>query len=303
MNILIFGATGFIGQELTYELIKHHQVTVVSRNLSKINKIFDDTVNKKEVDYKNTEQISQIMAQNDVVINLAGEGITSSLWTKKQKQKILNSRIKVGSLITKSIAGAAKKPDLLIQASAVGYYGYNVEANISEDSPQGEGFLAHVTEQWEKSTQEVEKYGVRHVIIRTGVVFGSSGGMLSKLLQPIKYFMGAQLGNGRNYISWIHLDDEVRAIKHIINTKHPEGVYNLTSPEPVQSKELNNIAGKLLRRPVWLRIPKFILTLLLGDMAKELLLSDQKVYPDKLIQEGFHFNYENVSVALSAILK
>jgi len=303
MRVLIFGATGFIGQELTNKLIGNHNITAVSRSLPKINRIFGDNVNKKEVDYKNTEQISQIISQNDIVVNLAGESIASNVWTKKQKQKMLRSRIRVGNLITKSIEEATNKPTLLIQSSAIGYYGYHTQKNTTEESPKGEGFLAELTKQWENSTKNIELYGVRRAIVRTGIVLGLYGGMLPKLMLPIKYFFGNQLGNGRNYISWIHVTDQIRAIEHIINNNQSKGIYNLTSTEPVQSRELNKIIGKILNRPVWLRAPKYILTLFLGDMAKELLLSDQKVYPDKLLNEGFQFKYENVSDALSSILK
>lgn len=303
MKILLFGATGFIGRHLTESLLeKNYNITVVSRNPTKANQLFKNKVNTFSFQKNHMDELSETISKHDIIINLAGENIASKVWTKKQKQKIVDSRVRLGMSITKAIANAEKKPQLLIQGSAIGYYGFQTEKRCTEKSYQGKGFLAEVTEKWEKSTQEVEKYGVKRIIIRTGVVLGKTDGLLPKLVTPIKLYLGANLGKGDNYISWIHVEDEVRAILHLISNKNSKGIYNLATPNPVTSKKLNNIIAKKLKRPIWLSIPSFIIKIILGEMGKELLLANQIVYPDKLQKERFTFNYPEIESTISSFM-
>lgn len=302
-KILIFGATGFIGRELTKYLQESNEIYVISRNPDKAKKVFNNAINIINWDFKDVKILSEVFSSMNVIVNLAGENIAAKLWTKNQKQKILNSRIDIGKLISEAIVLMNKKPELLIQASAIGYYGYNSNENCNENSPKGKGFLAEVTEKWENSTKELELHGVKRIIIRTGVVMGVRGGIFPKLVKPVKLFLGSNFGEGNNCISWIHIKDEIRAIGHLINNESSKGIYNLVSSQPIQSKHLNQIIGKLLKRPIWFRIPKKILYQLFGKMAYELLLADQKVYSSKFESEGFNFLFSNAEDAVADLIK
>lgn len=304
MKILIFGATGFIGKALTnYLYERNHEIAIISRNKAKAKNIFSMNIQILEWDFKNTDTLSKIISHIDVIINLAGENIASKLWTKKHKVKIINSRILLGNLITDAIAISANKPELLIQASAIGIYGYDISNVCTENSKKGTGFLAYVSEIWENSTQKVSEFGVKRIVIRTGIVLGRNGGMFPILIKPIKYFIGHNFGKGTNWISWIHLEDEIKAIEFLIENNKSAGIYNLTAPQPVMSSEINKLIGARLKRPIWFKIPSSFLKLLLGEMAKELLLSNQKVKPEKLLSEGFCFKFQTIKEAIDSIIK
>ncbi|HSH52194.1 MAG TPA: TIGR01777 family oxidoreductase [Bacteroidales bacterium] len=303
-QITIFGATGFIGTALTQHLMdKKYTVTAVTRNKNKAQKSLDERVTIFQWDYKNISKLSELLDQTDVIINLAGANIASKLWTRKQKQKILNSRINAGQKITQAIEKTKQKPQLFIQGSAIGYYGYDTKERCTEKAPKGDGFLAYVTDEWEKSTLKVELYGVRRAIIRTGMVLGKSGGIFPKLTKPLKYFVGANFGNGEQGFSWIHLSDEIRAIEFIVKNHQLSGIFNLTAPQPVKSKTFNKIVAKALNRPVWLIIPKFICALIPGNMGKEVFLANQWVIPSQLQESGFTFSYVNLTEAVNQLIK
>jgi hypothetical protein len=304
IRITIFGATGFIGTALTQHLMNEKlMVTAVTRNKNKAQKSLGERVKIFQWDYKNISKLTELLEQTDVIINLAGANIASKLWTQKHKQKILNSRINTGQKITKAIERTKHKPQLLIQGSAIGYYGYDTKKNCTEKAPKGEGFLAYVTEEWEKSTQKVESYGVRRAIIRTGMVLGKSGGIFPKLIKPIQYFAGANFGHGEQGFSWIHLTDEIRAIEFIIKNHQLSGIFNLTAPNPVKSKTFNQIVAKALKRPVWLKIPAAILRLIPGNMGNEIFLANQWVIPSQLQANSFTFSYPNLSEAVNQLIK
>ncbi|MFP4023697.1 MAG: TIGR01777 family oxidoreductase [Thiohalospira sp.] len=303
-RITIIGATGFIGTALTHHLIeKSYEVTAISRNKNKAEKLLGAKVRVFQWDYKDASILADVFEQTDVVINLAGENIASKLWTQKQKQKILNSRINIGEKITEAIDKTKQKPGLLIQGSAIGYYGIDTIKSCNEKSPKGEGFLAYVIDEWEKSTEKMEYFGVRRVIIRTGVVLGIAGGIIPKLIKPIKYYVGANIGSGKQWFSWIHLTDEIRAIEFFIQKKQLSGIFNLTAPNPVQSKTFNKTVAKALNRPVWLKIPAFMIKLLPGNMGKEIFLTSQKVIPSRLQENGFTFSYPELVNAVNNLIK
>lgn len=302
-RITITGATGFIGKALTMHLLKNgYQVSIISRSRNKAKAIFQSKVNIYEWDYNDLSILINIIEKTDVFINLAGENIAGKLWTQKQKQKILNSRINIGQKITEAIKVAIKKPELLIQASAIGYYGYDTQETCTENTPKGDGFLAHVTTEWEKSTEDINRYGVKKSIIRTGIVMGNQNGIFPKLVKPIFYYLGANFGNGNNWLSWIHLKDQVRAIEFLIENQKLTGIFNLTAPNPLKSKTFNKIIAQNLNRPLWFNIPAVILKLVLGQMARELLLANQKVEPQRLLDAGFIFTFNSAEQAVQALL-
>lgn len=303
-RITILGATGFIGSALTqYLLEKNYKVAAISRNKNKAENLLGQDVKVYQWDYKDASKLADIFEQTDVVINLAGENIAAKLWTQKQKQKILNSRINIGEKINEAIDKTKQKPGLLIQGSAIGYYGFDTKNSCSETTSIGDGFLAYVTNEWEKSTEKAESSGIRRVIIRTGMVLGNAGGIFPQLIKPIKYFVGANLGSGKQWFSWIHLTDEIRAIEFLIQNHHLSGIFNLTAPNPVQSKTFNRMVAKALNRPLWLKIPAFILKLLPGNMGKEIFLASQKVIPSRLQENEFSFTYPELANAVNNLIK
>lgn len=303
MRILIFGATGFIGKELTNYLVdKKHEIAVISRNKKKAEAIFSNNIQIIEWDFQSPYTLSRYITNFEVIINLAGENIASKLWTKKHKENIIKSRVQIGNLLTHSISQSEIKPKLLIQASAIGFYGSHTKDICTEKSLKGSGFLAQVSDEWERSTEKVSEFGVKRIVIRTGVVLGKNGGMFPKLIIPIKYFMGSNFGKGDNFLSWIHIHDEIRAIEFLINNEESSGIYNLVAPNPITASELNKLIGRNLKRPVWLSFPKFIIKIIFGNMANELFLADQKVVPSKLLKEKFVFKYGNPSFAIESLL-
>ena len=216
MKILIFGATGFIGKNVIRILSSEkYELNVVSRNKKKAEQIFLNKVKNFEWNYTDENKLSELLSHNDIIINLAGESISGKFWTKKQKQKILNSRVELAEKISRALVNLKNKPKQIIQSSAIGYYGNNTVAICDESSNKGDGFLSDVCEKWESALQ-VQNYSVHKVIIRTGVVLGKDGGMMPKLSFPIKYFMGSVFGKGNNMVSWIHVNDFVNAIEYLI---------------------------------------------------------------------------------------
>jgi uncharacterized protein (TIGR01777 family) len=297
MQITIFGATGFIGKELVKHLIeKDHKVTIITRNKEKHYKEVDPWVTIHDYTFNS---LLDVINQTEIIINLAGENIGNGLWTKKRKHRILTSRINTGNLITKLGEKAEKKPRLLIQASATGFYGFNLQNTCDENCSKGNGFLADVCEKWERSTESVIKFGIQRSVIRTGIVFGNSGGIIPKLLLSFRFYISVLLGNGNNYLPWIHIEDEIRAIEHILTIPNPKKTYNLAAPEPVTMRDIIKELSKTHNPIIRIMIPDKFLNLILGDLAKEMLLANQRITPMNLINEGFKFKYDHPKSAIN----
>jgi len=303
MKVVITGATGFIGSALCKELHKDYQVIALSRDASRAAKSIGDWAKAVEWDGRTTG--SWLGAANGAlaIINLAGENIASGRWTESKKAGILHSRTDSTRAVIEAIKQMDKKPAVVIQASAIGYYGPRRDEQLDENSTPGKGFLANVCQRTESFAKQIEALGVRCVIIRTGVVLGRDGGAFEKLAKPFRFFLGGHLGSGRQWFSWIHLDDEVAAIKFLIENEDLKGAFNLTAPEPVTMKEFCKILGKVMHRPCWLNVPAFAARLALGEMAEEMLLSGQKVLPKRLLNTDFNFKYTNVKSALKDIIR
>jgi len=236
------------------------------------------------------------------IINLAGENISQGRWNQSKKAGILHSRLDATRAVVAAIKLIGNKPSVVVQASAIGYYGSSRTEEFNENSQPGKGFLADVCKKVELCTEPIEGLGVRLVIIRTGVVLGRDGGALPNLVKPFKMFFGGHPGSGRQWFSWISLEDQVAAIRFLLENEKQRGVFNLTAPEPVTMKGFCKTLGKVLKRPSLLFVPGFVLRLMLGEMADEMILSGQKVVPEKLVNAGFHFKYTKVEDALKAIL-
>ncbi|MGQ9843675.1 MAG: TIGR01777 family oxidoreductase [Spirochaetota bacterium] len=300
-TIIITGGTGFIGTNLTQKLLtKGYSVVILTRNPDRFLS-HTESLTYVKWDGKTAEGWGNLVNEAKAIINLAGESIASTRWTDKKKSKILQSRTDAGNAIIDAIKKAKHQPEVLIQASAIGYYGSRSES-LNETSSPGLGFLPDVAIQWEASTKEATTYGIRHVIIRTGLVLGENDGFLKILIPVFKWYLGGYFGDGKQWMSWIHIEDEVNAIIHCLEDNTIKGPVNVVSPNPVESKYFYKTLANVLHRPCLFKIPKFAIRLLLGQMAEELILSSQKVYPDVLISAKFNFTYTNLFEALYSLL-
>ena len=247
----------------------------------------------------------KLLTDMDVVVNLSGEGIGNKRWTALQKKKILSSRIQAGKAIIDAIKvvskNADKFPKTLVQVSAIGYYGPSRDEEIVETTSPGKDFLARVCVDWENSTKEAEDFGIRRIIIRTGLVLSKGGGVLARILLPFRLFAGGPIGSGKQWYSWIHIRDEVEAIRFLVESESASGAYNLTAPNPLTNAEFGRQAAKALHRPYWLSAPAAALRLALGEMST-LVLDGQKVLPKRLVEAGFQFNYTNLDSALQELV-
>lgn len=306
MKVAITGATGFVGSRLVERLhAQGNQILVFSRNPAKAKQVFPANTypNLEIIPYTPTESGSwqQSIAGCDAVVNLSGEPIAEKRWTPEQKQTILNSRKLGTQKIVEAINQANPKPSVLVNSSAIGYYGTSETAAFDETSSAGNDFLSTVCKEWETEAQKVKDSGTRLVIVRTGIVLGM-GGALAKMLPPFKMFAGGPIGSGRQWFSWIHRDDLVNLILFALSHPEIEGVLNGTAPNPVRMNELAQTLGEVLNRPSWLPVPSFVLEGLLGDGA-QVVLEGQQVLPKRTLSQSFEYQYSTLKPALTEIVK
>jgi hypothetical protein len=236
----------------------------------------------------------------DGVVNLAGEPIAEGRWTPERKQEILNTRKLGTQKIVEAIAKSQPQPSVLVNTSAIGYYGTSETASFDEDSANGKDFLAQVCQEWEAEARKLKDTNVRLVILRFGIILGN-GGALGKMITPFKLFAGGPIGTGQQWFSWIHLDDIVSLIIQALTKSTMEGVYNGTAPQPVSMNDLSTTMGKVMNRPSWLPVPGFAIEAILGDGAK-VVLEGQQVLPKRTLESGFEYQYPNLQSALTQIL-
>ncbi|MFZ1082569.1 MAG: TIGR01777 family oxidoreductase [Candidatus Kryptoniota bacterium] len=297
MKIAITGATGFIGKCLTNFLLnERHEVIALSRDVNHANSVFGKKVRALKWSTDNENELLREFDGSDAIVNLAGENIGSSLWTKRKRREILESRVRSGQLITKLIRLMKNPPEVLIQASAVGYYGTRGDNILTENSDCGKGFLPEVAVEWEKSTAAVETSGVRCATIRSGVVLSSYGGAFPKLALPYKLHLGTTLGSGKQWIPWIHYEDEINAIYYLIRNPTSSGIYNLVAPVPAKMNDVCKEIG-----PTLFKIPSGLVKLFLGKMADETILVSQRVVPERLLKEGFQFKFRDIKEAIKNV--
>lgn len=297
MKVIITGASGIIGKALTQALHQQeHDVIGLSRNPDRYR---DDIIPYLQWDAKSGDGWYSEIDETTVIVNLAGENIGAGRWSNDRKERILNSRIYAGKAVVDAIQRAESKPLAVIQMSAIGYYESNVDKEQTEEDPKGEGFLADVVEEWEKSTDEVDDLGVRRVILRTGPVLTKEGGALPRMALPVKLFVGGKLGDGKQMFPWIHLKDVVGVLLYAMENDI-QGVYNLTAPNPVTNKEMTKALGKVFRRPTFLFVPAFVIRILFGEMAT-VVLDGQNGVPEKLEKAGYKFQFDDVENALRDI--
>ncbi|MEA4909346.1 MAG: TIGR01777 family oxidoreductase [Anaerolineaceae bacterium] len=301
MEILITGGTGFIGRFLIPELARGgHHVTVLTRRPPAPSS--DGAVDWLAWDAETAAGWGTHLEQTDAIINLAGENIGARRWTAGQKQRILDSRMKAGQAIVEAVERSAHKPAVLLQSSAVGYYGALDERAVNEEAPPGKDYLAQVAVAWEESTRAVETQGVRRIRLRSGLVLARQGGSFPRMLLPFQLFAGGPLGRGNQYWSWIHMLDEVRAIRFLLEHPQAEGAYNLTGPEPVPMRHFGRALARDFHRPYWLPAPAWALQVLLGEMSL-LVLEGQRVLPERLLALGFAFHFPSIEEALADLAR
>lgn len=290
MRILISGASGLVGTALCAYLEScGHTIGALSRSRMKNQPWWD--LSTGEINWGPEPDF-------EVVIHLAGENIASGRWDRRTKERIRMSRVSGTTLLAQSLAEKEHKPRLLISASAIGFYGDRGDEELTEESDAGRGFLAQICQEWEEACAPASAAGIRTVNTRLGMVLSPNGGALQKMLPPFRLGLGGPLGNGRQFISWIDIDDLCRAIGHIIQTQSLQGPVNLVSPEPVRNKEFAATLGRVIERPAVLAVPSPALRLLLGEMADALLLSSVRVVPQKLQDSGFTFTHPDLYGAL-----
>jgi len=301
MRVLITGGSGLIGRALTANLARNgNEVIVLSRRPERIIGL-PTGVRAEWWDGHTIEGWSSLADGADAVVNLAGENISAGRWTEEHKRSILESRLNAGRAVVQAIEAAAHKPRVVIQASGVGYYGPQGDEEITEETPPGHDFLARVAIEWEASTAFLEALRVRRVVIRTGVVLSATGGALARILLPFRLFVGGRLGSGRQWFPWIHIADEVGAIRFLIENEIASGPFNLTAPIPLTNAEFSQLLGQRLRRPVLMPTPAFGLRLFFGEMAT-ILLDGQRAIPRRLLQLGFPFQFPGAGSALRDLL-
>ena len=298
MNIVISGASGLVGTALQERLrAEGHSVTNLVRKAP-------SNDNESQWDPVAGTIDTDVIAQAEAVINLSGAGIGDRRWSQSYRKTLLDSRTLTTSLLASTLASLANDGTqrTLLNSSAIGIYGARGDEEITESSEHGDGFLADICLEWEAATTPAEEAGVRVVHLRTGIVMSKRGGVLKKLLPLFKLGLGGRLGSGRQWQSWISIDDEVGAIVHLLSTS-TEGAVNLTAPNPVTNKEFTTALGKAVRRPTIFSVPGFAPKLLVGSQfAEELLLTGQRVLPTKLQESGYEFTHQTLEEALAAVL-
>lgn len=304
-KILVTGATGMLGKSIVSRLCsKGAFVRILTTDKKKARSVFEKQYTVQPFEWKNFDDpisLTEIIEDSDAIINLAGANVGNKRWTKEYMKEIYSSRIEVTKLLVNSIKLCKKKPECLINASAVGYYGFTGNSILTEDSGPGDDFLAMLCRDWEAEAMKAVQLSVRVAIIRGGIVLGKNEGALKELLGPFKFSVGVYQGNGNQWMSWIHINDITDAYLFALENPYLRGAVNACSPEPVTNKQMITTIAKVLNKKIILPVPGFILKIVVGKFAEN-LLTGQKVYPKKLIEESFIFRYPELKEALKNLL-
>ncbi len=300
MNILIAGASGFIGAELVKALEPEHNITVLGRDVHTLQKRFS-----KNISMNTWEQLPQLDATSyDVVINLCGHNIAASRWNDAVKEKLIHSRTDTNTQLINWLISKKAKPRFIC-ANAVGIYGLQINGDLAqfdENSPidieHPRDFLSEIGVRWQESLAPATKEGIAVTTVRFGVVLKKNQGFLKKIAPSFRMGMGSILGDGRQIISWVHIDDVIASILFLLNRPDLTGAFNITSPNPISQEEFARMLANILHRPLLLKIPAKIIQILLGEMGDCLLLRGQRVIPKRLIEEGYQFAYPQCADAL-----
>jgi len=300
MKILITGGTGFVGTQLTSRLIQdNHEVTLLSRSAKRSGET-SRGMSYLQGDPTQKGAWQEAIKNHDAVINLAGASIFSK-WTEEHKRAIRESRLNTTRNIVEGMPSSPPKQFTLLSTSAVGYYGFCGDEELTEESPHGEDFLAQIAVEWEREALKAGDKGARVVITRFGIVMGEKGGALSQMIPLFKKYIGGPIGSGRQWFSWVHIKDLAEAFTFLL--RHPEisGPVNICSPNPVKNEDLAKALGKALHRPSFIPAPAFLVKLALGEFGS-VILEGQRVIPKRLLDSGFAFQYPEIDKALQEIV-
>jgi len=298
MKIVVAGGSGFIGESLVRRLVaRGDDVAVLSRNPANVR-----SGRGVQWDGKSPGAWTSEIAGAGAVINLAGENVGEGRWTEERKRRLIDSRLNATNAIVAALNNAAPRQRTLINASAVGYYGFDRDEEIDEKSSKGRGFLADLTDKWESAASAAQPVA-RVVILRFGVVLAADGGALQKMMLPFRFGAGGPVGSGKQWMSWVDRDDLLSAIQWALDRESVRGTYNVTAPDPVRNRDFAKILGRVMHRPSIMPAPAFALRLAFGDMAGEVLLGGQRVLPRRAQSEGFRFTYSELEPALLHIVK
>ena len=297
MNIAVTGSTGLVGSALVPFLkTRGHHVLRIVRSA-------DDLAGEDVAWDPNTGRIDAGRLEAlDAVVHLAGENVAARRWDAEQKERIRASRVQGTGLLCQTLAKLRQPPGALVSASAIGFYGDRGEQELDEESPSGNGFLPEVCRAWEAATKPATEAGIRVVHVRFGIILSPKAGALSKMLKPFRLGLGGRIGSGRQWMSWIALDDALGCIDHVIGKNSLCGPVNAVTPNPVTNREFTRTLGRILRRPTLLPIPRFMARLAFGEMADELLLASTRVVPRALLDSNYQYLYADLEGALRHLL-
>jgi hypothetical protein len=296
MNILIAGGSGFLGSALTTRLARYnHRVFILTRQGPK-----SDRHIRWDVD--STGKWVQCLNEMDAVVNVTGFGLEHWPWTQRQKQRFIDSRVVPGRVLVEAFEKASRRPGVFVQASGINRYGLRGEGIADESTPPADDFLAQLTVHWENATRPVEALGVRRIITRNAVVLDQHAGQFPLMALPVRLFFGGKLGDGRNALNWIHLDDYTRAVQFLLEHESAHGPFNLIAPALTSGEEFLRTTARVLHRPFWLHLPKWLLRIPLGEMSV-VLTEGRRAQPKRLSELGFRFEFGNLEDALKDLLR
>lgn len=309
MNIVVAGGTGFLGTPLVERLTGlGHEVVVLTRSPGHAS---DRPPRVRDVQWnpmasagpESKDDWTRVLDGADAVINLAGAGIADKRWSAARKREIRDSRVFATRALAEAVRAAAKRPDVFVQGSAVGFYGATLDDTIFDESgPPGHDFLGKTCVAWEAEAQPIAAMNCRLVILRTGIALANDGGPLVEMKRPFSFFAGGPIGNGRQYISWVHREDWIALVNWSLSTPAASGIFNASAPEPVTNAAFSSALGRAMRRPSWLPVPRIALRMAFGELA-ELLVLGQRVVPARALADGFNFKYPEIEAALGDLLR
>ena len=292
MHILMTGGTGLIGTATSTVLQESgHKLTILTRRAP-----------RETDDATYVTALADCAEPVDAVINLAGAGLADRRWSSAYKRQIVSSRVDLTRELVVWLGECQQPPSKLISASAIGYYGAAEAQTFTESGEPGTGFAAELCQSWEEEAGRAAEHGTQVSLLRLGVVLAREGGALGKMTQSFRLGVESWLGSGEQWLSWIHLDDAVRVIQHVLDCEHTAGIYNTVAPEPARHRELAHEAGRQSNTWLKLGVPAFAAKMMAGEMAEELLLSGQRVLPAQLLEDGFQFQYPNLKEALADLM-
>ena len=305
MKVVIAGGSGFLGRALTSALLaRGHAVVILTRDVR------EQSSHLRYVTWSPGHELpprefggwpAEIDGA-DAVINLTGASLDGGRWTRKRKEVLRQSRIESGRALVDAMRQASRKPSVFVSGSACGYYGTPDDTILDESFPPGDDFLSSLCVDWEANATPASALGVRVVLLRSGLSLAPDGGVLKKMMLPFKFFVGGPVASGRQYISWIHLDDWTGIVTWALGDATVSGAINATAPTPVTSREFTKSIGRAMRRPSWLPVPAFALRILFGEMADVVLSRGQRVVPKRALAMGYTFKYPDVDSALDAVI-